>query len=192
MGFLAKCSENSLAGSSNIEKKIVACSPVLEAFGNANTAKNHNSSRFGKYVKILFNTAEKKILGAYSKPYLLEKSRVVKLTSVDRNYHIFYHLLKGGPLDLLNQLYLLDENGNRLSKDFFVYLRDGCENNPKKNIDDVSLFGSLSTMLTEELGFSLDEQFIIFRIVAAVLYIGNLSIDSKPYDDSKSIFLLMK
>ena len=79
----------------NLEDKILACNPVLEAFGNAKTVRNDNSSRFGKYIKIFVKIATKTIVGAYMETYLLEKSRVVSLAPGERNYHIFYQVLVG-------------------------------------------------------------------------------------------------
>ena len=79
----------------NLEDKILACNPVLEAFGNAKTVRNDNSSRFGKYIKIFVKIATKQIVGAYMETYLLEKSRVVSLAPGERNYHIFYQVLVG-------------------------------------------------------------------------------------------------
>jgi len=79
MSLLASAGKSKVPGKKGIEERIIACSPVLEAFGNAKTQRNHNSSRFGKYVKIIFNVNERQILGAITKPYLLEKSRIVKI-----------------------------------------------------------------------------------------------------------------
>ena len=79
----------------NLEDKILACNPVLEAFGNAKTVRNDNSSRFGKYIKIFVKIETKQIVGAYMETYLLEKSRVVTLAPGERNYHIFYQVLVG-------------------------------------------------------------------------------------------------
>lgn len=79
----------------NLEDKILACNPVLEAFGNAKTVRNDNSSRFGKYIKIYIKIETKQIVGAYMETYLLEKSRVVSLAPGERNYHIFYQVLVG-------------------------------------------------------------------------------------------------
>jgi len=80
MSFLASSSSKAnKGGEKGIEQRIIACNPVLEAFGNAKTPRNYNSSRFGKYVKIIFDIKQKSILGAITKPYLLEKSRIVKI-----------------------------------------------------------------------------------------------------------------
>ena len=79
----------------NLEDKILACNPVLEAFGNAKTVRNDNSSRFGKYIKIFVKVETNQIVGAYMETYLLEKSRVVSLAPGERNYHIFYQVIAG-------------------------------------------------------------------------------------------------
>lgn len=78
-----------------IEEKILRCNPILEAFGNAKTVRNNNSSRFGKYVRILIDKPTKQIRGAEMQSYLLEKSRVTILNDGERNYHIFYAFLAG-------------------------------------------------------------------------------------------------
>jgi len=78
----------------SLETKILAYNPVLEAFGNAKTVRNDNSSRFGKYIKIFVDLAKKCIIGAYMITYLLKKSRVCKISKGERNYHIFYQMIK--------------------------------------------------------------------------------------------------
>jgi myosin heavy subunit len=82
MSLLSGMGKNIVSGKPGIEQRILACNPVLEAFGNAKTQRNYNSSRFGKYVKIIYDTDKRQVLGAITKQYLLEKSRIVRLVSV--------------------------------------------------------------------------------------------------------------
>src|SRR6195952_2611884 len=104
---------------SNLSQQILRANPILEAFGNAQTVRNNNSSRFGKFIRIEF-TRTGTIAGAFIDWYLLEKSRVVRLNAHERNYHVFYQLLKGadGPL---KQEFLIEG----LDVEDFAYTRDG-------------------------------------------------------------------
>ncbi len=96
MKFLTSLSKKATGSNETpIEDKILSCNPILEAFGNAKTVRNDNSSRFGKYVRIWVEKKNRKIIGASISNYLLEKSRVTQPSDGERNYHIFYHLLKG-------------------------------------------------------------------------------------------------
>ena len=111
-----------------IEQKILNTNPVLESFGNAKTVRNNNSSRFGKYVLLYFTKEKGEILGARVKNYLLEKSRVVGPSPGERNYHVFYHLLRGADEELLSKLGLLDPaTKRRFDIPDFNYLKNGAD-----------------------------------------------------------------
>src|SRR6195952_2852971 len=106
---------------SNLSEQILRANPILEAFGNAQTVRNNNSSRFGKFIRIEF-TRTGTIAGAFIDWYLLEKSRVVRLNAHERNYHVFYQLLKGADRKMRND-FLLDD----LDVEDFAYTRDGSD-----------------------------------------------------------------
>ncbi|XP_014187263.2 myosin heavy chain, fast skeletal muscle, partial [Haplochromis burtoni] len=78
----------------SLEDQIIAANPLLEAYGNAKTVRNDNSSRFGKFIRIHFGTTGK-LASADIETYLLEKSRVTFQLSAERSYHIFYQLMTG-------------------------------------------------------------------------------------------------
>lgn len=101
-----------------MEKQVLDSNPLLEAFGNAKTIKNNNSSRFGKFINVNF-TEYGKIISAKIYNYLLEKSRIVKTQDNERNYHIFFQLLSGA-----NEI----EKAKFMLKDpsYFNYLKHGC------------------------------------------------------------------
>ncbi|KAG7257197.1 hypothetical protein CRUP_014208, partial [Coryphaenoides rupestris] len=102
----------------DIDERIVEANPLLEAFGNAKTVRNNNSSRFGKFVEIHFNE-KNTVVGGFVSHYLLEKSRICQQSSEERNYHIFYRLCAGASEDIRRTYHLT-------SPDSFRYLNRGC------------------------------------------------------------------
>ncbi|KAB8437438.1 hypothetical protein FH972_025116 [Carpinus fangiana] len=152
---------------SNLSQQILRANPILESFGNAQTVRNNNSSRFGKFIRIEF-TRSGQIAGAFIDWYLLEKSRVVKVNSNERNYHIFYQLLRGADSKLKREL-LLDG----ASIEDFEYTKHG--NDIITGVDDQDEWNSLLEAF-HIVGFSELEQRSILRTVAAVLVLGNIQV----------------
>nr|XP_047922196.1 unconventional myosin-XV [Anser cygnoides] len=150
---------------------ILEATPLLESFGNAKTVRNDNSSRFGKFVEIFLEDGL--ICGAITSQYLLEKSRVVFQAKSERNYHIFYEMLAGLPAQQ-RQRYCLQ------GAETYYYLNQGgnCEIPGKDDAEDFRRL--LSTM--EVLGFSVDEQNSIFRILSSVLHLGNVYFEKYETD----------
>ena len=169
-------------GEISIEQKILNWNPVLEAFGNAKTVRNNNSSRFGKYVKLIFNLKKGDILGAETLNYLLEKSRIWKQASQERNYHIFYHLLKGATIEKLQELYLT-KGDKRPTHNDFAYMKEGTDIADTKILNDKELFDELVAVFND-LGFKEEEQNSIWRIVAAWLKIGEIKFSDDKFDES--------
>lgn len=152
---------------SNLSQQILRANPILEAFGNAQTVRNNNSSRFGKFIRIEF-TRSGQIAGAFINWYLLEKSRVVKLNSNERSYHVFYQLLRGADRRLKDDFMIAD-----LGVEDFIYTRDG--NDIIAGVSDVDEWNSLLEAF-HVMGFSDKEQRSVLCTVAAVLLLGNITV----------------
>uniref|UniRef100_A0A8D3CB29 Myosin IH n=1 Tax=Scophthalmus maximus TaxID=52904 RepID=A0A8D3CB29_SCOMX len=159
-----------------VRDKMLMSNPVLEAFGNAKTLKNDNSSRFGKYMDIQFDS-EGEAVGGHILNYLLEKSRVVHQNHGERNFHIFYQLVQGGEEDLLHQL------GLERDCQHYNYLTQGeCAIVASINDKDEwkTVKNALQVVNIDEINTN-----HLFGIVASVLHLGNVQFDSDSKGHSK-------
>uniref|UniRef100_A0A3B4GL09 Myosin VIIA n=1 Tax=Pundamilia nyererei TaxID=303518 RepID=A0A3B4GL09_9CICH len=156
-----------------IEQQVLEANPILEAFGNAKTIRNDNSSRFGKYIDIHFNKRGA-IEGAKIEQYLLEKSRVCRQAYDERNYHIFYCMLKGMTVDEKKKLGLSKATD-------YTYLTIGnctvCDG--RNDMKDYSNIRSAMKVLM----FTDKENWEISKLLAAILHMGNLRYEARTYDN---------
>ncbi|XP_060924298.1 unconventional myosin-Va [Limanda limanda] len=162
------------ASEANVEEKVLASNPIMEAIGNAKTTRNDNSSRFGKYIEIGFDNRYR-IIGANMRTYLLEKSRVVFQADEERNYHVFYQLCASSHLPEFKILRLSSAND-------FLYTRQGRS----PVIDGVDDTKELSTTrhAFSLLGINESYQMGLFQVLAAILHLGNVEIKDKDSDSS--------
>lgn len=163
-----------------LENQILQANPILESFGNATTVRNLNSSRFGKFIKIQINTASKELSGAHIDWYLLEKSRVISQDSKERNYHVFYQLLKGAPIEMLDKL-LISETS---VKDY-EYLKNGLTGSVD-NINDKNDFQCLVKAF-KIINFTEAEIFNVFKILSIILHLGNIHFRNLAKDTKQAV-----
>ncbi|KAK7401855.1 hypothetical protein VNO78_13680 [Psophocarpus tetragonolobus] len=152
-------------GCCGIENEVLQTNFILEAFGNAKTSRNDNSSRFGKLIEIHFSTMGK-ICGAKLQTFLLEKSRVVQLASGERSYHIFYQLCAGSSSDLKERLNL------RAASEYKYLNQSDCMT--IDGVDDANKFHMLMKAL-DVIRMCKDDQELAFKMLAAILWLGNIS-----------------
>ncbi|KAM3855123.1 unconventional myosin-VI isoform 2-T2 [Vipera latastei] len=191
--FVLRYLTESYGSGQDIDDRIVEANPLLEAFGNAKTVRNNNSSRFGKFVEIHFN-AKNSVVGGFVSHYLLEKSRICVQGPEERNYHIFYRLCAGAPENIREKMYLS-------SPDNFRYLNRGCtryfatketdkqilqnRKSPEYQksgslkdplLDDHGDFTRMCTAM-KKIGLNDEEKLDLFRVVAGVLHLGNIDFE---------------
>uniref|UniRef100_UPI00358FA582 unconventional myosin-Va-like isoform X1 n=1 Tax=Myxine glutinosa TaxID=7769 RepID=UPI00358FA582 len=162
-------------GNTNVEEKVLASNPIMEAIGNAKTTRNDNSSRFGKYIEIGFSSSYH-IVGASMRTYLLEKSRVVFQAEQERNYHVFYQLCACADNPQYDDLVL------GRAEDF-VYTNHGAT--MIGSVDDGEEFEKTCKAFSL-LGIDAAHQRNIFKILSAVLHLGNVRIASNDKDGDNS------
>ncbi|XP_062324379.1 unconventional myosin-VI-like isoform X5 [Osmerus eperlanus] len=191
--FVLRYLTSSYGTGQDIDERIVEANPLLEAFGNAKTVRNNNSSRFGKFVEIHFNQ-KNAVVGGFVSHYLLEKSRICRQSSEERNYHIFYRLCAGASEDISQRFHLG-------SPDTFRYLNRGCTRffankdtdkhilqnrkspehlkaGPLKDplLDDQGDFNRMCGAM-KKIGLDDTEKLDLFRVVAGVLHLGNIDFE---------------
>uniref|UniRef100_A0A8C4MP10 Unconventional myosin-VI n=1 Tax=Equus asinus asinus TaxID=83772 RepID=A0A8C4MP10_EQUAS len=191
--FILRYLTESYGTGQDIDDRIVEANPLLEAFGNAKTVRNNNSSRFGKFVEIHFNE-KSSVVGGFVSHYLLEKSRICVQGKEERNYHIFYRLCAGASEDIREKLHLS-------SPDNFRYLNRGCTRYFATKESDKQILqnrrspeylkaGSLKDPLLDDhgdfirmctamkkIGLDDGEKLDLFRVVAGVLHLGNIDFE---------------
>ncbi|XP_019376003.1 PREDICTED: unconventional myosin-VI isoform X4 [Gavialis gangeticus] len=191
--FVLRYLTESYGTGQDIDDRIVEANPLLEAFGNAKTVRNNNSSRFGKFVEIHFNE-KNSVVGGFVSHYLLEKSRICVQGKEERNYHIFYRLCAGAPEDIRQKLYLSSPDNfrylNRGCTRYFAtketdkqilqnrkspeYLKAGSLKDPL--LDDHGDFNRMCTAM-RKIGLDDGEKLDLFRVVAGVLHLGNIDFE---------------
>uniref|UniRef100_A0A8C3Y0A3 Myosin IXA n=1 Tax=Catharus ustulatus TaxID=91951 RepID=A0A8C3Y0A3_CATUS len=162
---------------SGVEQIILGAGPVLEAFGNAKTAHNNNSSRFGKFIQVNYQETGT-VRGAYVEKYLLEKSRLVYQEHNERNYHVFYYLLAGASEEERSAFHLKQpEEYHYLNQDCFSVEGEDLKHD----------FERLQLAM-EMVGFLPKTRRQIFSLLSAILHLGNIRYKKKTYrDDSIDI-----
>uniref|UniRef100_A0A2K5W4Z9 Myosin-11 n=1 Tax=Macaca fascicularis TaxID=9541 RepID=A0A2K5W4Z9_MACFA len=159
-----------------LEKQLLQANPILEAFGNAKTVKNDNSSRFGKFIRINFDVTGY-IVGANIETYLLEKSRAIRQARDERTFHIFYYMIAGAKEKMKSDLLLEGFNN-------YTFLSNGFVPIPAAQ-DDEMFQETLEAMAI--MGFSEEEQLSILKVVSSVLQLGNIVFKKERNTDQASM-----
>ncbi|XP_069503219.1 myosin-11 isoform X2 [Ambystoma mexicanum] len=159
-----------------LEKQLLQANPILEAFGNAKTVKNDNSSRFGKFIRINFDVTGY-IVGANIETYLLEKSRAIRQAKDERTFHIFYYMLAGAPPKMREEMLLEGFND-------YTFLCQG--NVPISGQDDGEMFQETLEAMGI-MGFNEEEQMSMMKVVSSVLQLGNIVFKKERNTDQASM-----
>uniref|UniRef100_A0A803YRD7 Myosin heavy chain 1 n=1 Tax=Meleagris gallopavo TaxID=9103 RepID=A0A803YRD7_MELGA len=161
------------AGEGTLEDQIISANPLLEAFGNAKTVRNDNSSRFGKFIRIHFG-ATGKLASADIETYLLEKSRVTFQLKAERSYHIFYQIMSNKKPELIDMLLITTNPYD------YHFVSQGEISVP--SIDDQEELMATDSAI-DILGFTADEKTAIYKLTGAVMHYGNLKFKQKQREE---------
>uniref|UniRef100_A0AAR2KSA1 Myosin, heavy chain 11b, smooth muscle n=1 Tax=Pygocentrus nattereri TaxID=42514 RepID=A0AAR2KSA1_PYGNA len=162
--------------SGELEKQLLQANPILEAFGNAKTIKNDNSSRFGKFIKINFDMAGY-IVGANIETYLLEKSRCIRQAKIERSFHIFYYMVAGAKDKMQEELLLEDFGKYRFLVAGHVQVQG--------QQDDEMFDETLEAM--DVLGFNEEERIGMLKVCSTVLQLGNIEFKKEKNQEQASM-----
>ncbi|EDM14209.1 rCG23609, isoform CRA_b [Rattus norvegicus] len=165
--------DNPNANKGTLEDQIIQANPALEAFGNAKTVRNDNSSRFGKFIRIHFG-ATGKLASADIETYLLEKSRVIFQLKAERNYHIFYQILSNKKPELLDMLLVTNNPYD------YAFVSQG-------EVSVASIDDSEELLATDSafdvLGFTAEEKAGVYKLTGAIMHYGNMKFKQKQREE---------
>ncbi|XP_025721939.1 myosin-6, partial [Callorhinus ursinus] len=165
--------DNASTNKGTLEDQIIQANPALEAFGNAKTVRNDNSSRFGKFIRIHFG-ATGKLASADIETYLLEKSRVIFQLKAERNYHIFYQILSNKKPELLDMLLVTNNPYD------YAFVSQG-------EVSVASIDDSEELMATDSafdvLGFTPEEKAGVYKLTGAIMHYGNMKFKQKQREE---------
>jgi len=169
------------SGGGDLAKAMLSSNPIMEAFGNATTLRNPNSSRFGKLLKVHYNKEGEAIVGASMGTYLLERSRITSHELGERNYHSFYQLLAGGEAGLLSDLFL-DKN----EKYKILLAKSKAKKEPTVTFhdDDAANYKEMTDAL-KHVGVDGDNFTNVVKVLGAVLNLGNIEFDDEETNEGK-------
>ncbi|XP_034947011.1 myosin heavy chain, muscle isoform X15 [Chelonus insularis] len=173
VGASTKKSEDADKKKGSLEDQVVQTNPVLEAFGNAKTVRNDNSSRFGKFIRIHFGPSGK-LAGADIETYLLEKARVISQQALERSYHIFYQMMSGS-VKGLKEMLLLSNN----IRDYY-FVSQGKTTIPGLDDGEELL---VTDQAFDVLGFTQEEKNDIYKITAAVMHMGGMKFKQRGREE---------
>ncbi|XP_043589320.1 myosin heavy chain, muscle isoform X20 [Bombus pyrosoma] len=173
VGASTKKSDDTSQKKGSLEDQVVQTNPVLEAFGNAKTVRNDNSSRFGKFIRIHFGPTGK-LAGADIETYLLEKARVISQQALERSYHIFYQMMSGS-VPGLKDMCLLSDN-------IYDYVNVSQGKITIPNVDDGEEC-TLTDQAFDVLGFTQEEKNDIYKITAAVMHMGGMKFKQRGREE---------
>uniref|UniRef100_A0A4W4HML6 Myosin heavy chain 7 n=1 Tax=Electrophorus electricus TaxID=8005 RepID=A0A4W4HML6_ELEEL len=156
-----------------LEDQIIQCNPALEAFGNAKTIRNDNSSRFGKFIRIHFGVSGK-LASADIETYLLEKSRVTFQLKAERDYHIFYQILSQRKPELLEMLLITSNPYD------YAYISQG--ETQVASINDADELTATDEAF-DVLGFTQEEKNGIYKLIGAIMHFGNMKFKQKQREE---------